>query len=74
MPVDSSKSHVSEPPESHLHKSALLSFSGGNDQGKIVLDIIVRVSTTALAAYPGESELQVYSSFTIYKSLILLFS
>ncbi|PIN24345.1 hypothetical protein CDL12_02877 [Handroanthus impetiginosus] len=39
--------------------NALLSFFGENNQGKVVLDIIIRISLTALNSYSGERELQV---------------
>jgi hypothetical protein len=47
----------------HLHehssKKALLNFFGEHNQGKPVLDIIVRVSLITLTSYPGEKDLQV---------------
>lgn len=43
-----------------LHsRKALLGFFGEHNQGKIVLDIIVRISVTTLLSYPGEKDLQV---------------
>lgn len=39
-------------------KKAMLSFFGEHNQGKFVLDIIVRISITALFSYPGETDLQ----------------
>ncbi|XP_031282100.1 exportin-4 [Pistacia vera] len=42
-----------------LHsRKALLSFFGEHNQGKLVLDIIVRVAITTLVSYPGEKDLQ----------------
>lgn len=40
-------------------KNVLLGFFGQHNQGKFVLDIIVRISLTTLASYPGEKDLQV---------------
>jgi hypothetical protein len=40
-------------------REVLLSFFGEHNQGKIVLDIVVRVSITTLMSYPGEKDLQV---------------
>lgn len=43
-----------------LHsRKTLLSFFGERNQGKLMLDIIVRVSVTTLLSYPGEKNLQV---------------
>lgn len=39
--------------------NALLSFFGENNQGKVVLDIIIRISLSTLVSYPGEKDLQV---------------
>lgn len=45
--------------QSLLSRKALLSFFGEHNQGKLVLDIIVRVAITTLVSYPGEKDLQV---------------
>lgn len=39
---------------------ALLSFFGEHNQGKQVLDVIVRVALTSLVSYSGENYLQVH--------------
>lgn len=39
--------------------NALLSFCGENNQGKAVLDIIIRISLSTFVSYPGEKDLQV---------------
>lgn len=44
---------------SMLSRKALLSFFGEYNQGKFVLDIILRISVTTLISYPGENDLQV---------------
>lgn len=43
----------------HNSREALINFFGEHNQGKIVLDIMVRISLIALTAYPGEKFLQV---------------
>lgn len=43
----------------HSSKKVLLSFFGEHNQGRIVLDIIVRISLITLTSYPGEKDLQV---------------
>jgi hypothetical protein len=40
-------------------RKVLLSFFGEHNQGKLVLDIVIRVSITTLMSYPGEKDLQV---------------
>jgi len=45
--------------QSSTSRKALLSFFGEHNQGKPVLDIIVRISMTTLVSYPGEKDLQV---------------
>nr|XP_027104621.1 exportin-4-like isoform X1 [Coffea arabica] len=45
-------------PESELSKKMLFSVFGDNDQGKFVLDVIVRIATVSLVSYPGEKNLQ----------------
>lgn len=50
------------PPEENRElnsRKVLLGFFGQHNQGKLVLDIIVRISMTALVSYPGEKDLQV---------------
>lgn len=39
-------------------RKALFDFFGEHNQGKFVLDLIVRISMTALISYPGEKDLQ----------------
>ncbi|KAJ8442260.1 hypothetical protein Cgig2_005200 [Carnegiea gigantea] len=39
-------------------RKALFDFFGQHNQGKFVLDLIVRISMTALISYPGEKDLQ----------------
>lgn len=38
-----------------------LSLFGEHNQGKHILDIIVRIAVTTLVSYPGEKDLQVRS-------------
>ncbi|GAY57973.1 hypothetical protein CUMW_183490 [Citrus unshiu] len=63
--------------QSSTSRKALLSFFGEHNQGKPVLDIIVRISMTTLVSYPGEKDLQgswreLASAFANDKTLILL--
>lgn len=51
---------------SELSTNALLSFCGENDQGKAVLDIIIRISLSIFVSYPGEKDLQVSSLSSLY--------
>jgi len=43
----------------HSSKKTLLCFFGEHNQGKLVLDIIVRIAFITLTSYPGEKDLQV---------------
>ncbi|CAN0830600.1 xpo4 [Linum grandiflorum] len=61
--------------ESDLHllqnsRKTLLSFFGEYNQGKIVLDIIVRVSVTTLTSYPGEKDLQALTCSQLLRALV----
>lgn len=40
-------------------RKVLANFFGLHNQGKLVLDIIIHISLTALVSYPGEKDLQV---------------
>ncbi|XP_044482396.1 exportin-4 isoform X2 [Mangifera indica] len=54
-----------------LHsRKALLSFFGEHNQGKLVLDIIVRVAITTLVSYPGEKDLQELTCNQLLHALI----
>ncbi|CAN1271124.1 xpo4 [Linum perenne] len=61
--------------ESDLHliqnsRKTLLSFFGEYNQGKVVLDIIVRVSVTTLMSYPGEKDLQALTCSELLRALV----
>ncbi|KAK9735232.1 hypothetical protein RND81_04G192400 [Saponaria officinalis] len=60
MPPESNGTSVgSYLPEQLQHsRKALFDYFGEHSQGKFVLNIIVRVSMTALISYPGEKDLQ----------------
>lgn len=45
-----------------ISKNALISFYGENNQGKVLLDLIVRISSSTFVSYPGEKDLQVHIS------------
>jgi hypothetical protein len=40
-------------------RACLFTYFNEHNQGKFVLDIIVRISLTSLTSYPGEKDLQV---------------
>ncbi|RDX59766.1 Exportin-4, partial [Mucuna pruriens] len=54
----------------HSSKKALLCFFGEHNQGKLVLDIIVRISLITLASYPGEKDLQGLTCYQLLHSLV----
>ncbi|TKY61337.1 Exportin-4 protein [Spatholobus suberectus] len=54
----------------HSSKQAMLCFFGEHNQGKLVLDIIVRVSLITLASYPGEKDLQGLTCYQLLHSLV----
>lgn len=45
--------------QSEHSRKAFRGFFGEHNQGKVVLDIVVRISMTTLVSYPGEKDLQV---------------
>ncbi|KAF2306990.1 hypothetical protein GH714_023093 [Hevea brasiliensis] len=54
-----------------LHsRKALLSFFGEHNQGKLVLDTIVRISVTTLLSYPGEKDLQALTCYQLLHTLV----
>ena len=61
MPSDGIGDNIINSGHDHGHssKKVLLSFFGEHNQGKLVLDIIVRISLVTLTSYPGEKDLQV---------------
>lgn len=50
-------------------KKAMLSFFREHNQGELVLDIILRISITALFAYPGETDLQAVTCHELLHTL-----
>ncbi|XP_015875571.2 uncharacterized protein LOC107412327 isoform X1 [Ziziphus jujuba] len=61
------------PPEENRDmnsRKVLLGFFGQHNQGKPVLDIIVRISLTALVSYPGEKDLQALTCFQLLHTLV----
>ncbi|KAK7258637.1 hypothetical protein RIF29_24218 [Crotalaria pallida] len=54
----------------HSSKKALLGFFGEHNQGKPVLDIIVRVSLVTLKSYAGEKDLQGLTCYQLLHSLV----
>ncbi|CAA3016496.1 exportin-4 isoform X2 [Olea europaea subsp. europaea] len=51
-------------------KNALLRFFGEYNQGKLVLDIIIRISLTTLVSYPGEKDLQGLTCYQLLHGLV----
>ncbi|XP_073158975.1 uncharacterized protein [Henckelia pumila] len=49
---------------------ALLSFCDENNQGKVVLDIVIRISLTTLVSYPGEKDLQALTCYQLLHGLV----
>ncbi|KAH7691116.1 Nuclear transport receptor exportin 4 (importin beta superfamily) domain-containing protein [Dioscorea alata] len=70
MPLDGTKGHICTPHESQASKRVLHSFAGENDQGKLVLDTIIRISMVALSSYPGENELQTMTCHHLLVALV----
>ncbi|GLT76967.1 hypothetical protein SLA2020_485980 [Shorea laevis] len=56
--------------QSLLSRKAMLSFFGEHNQGKAVLDIMVRISVTTLMSYPGENDLQGLTCHQLLHSLV----
>ncbi|XP_019108194.2 uncharacterized protein LOC104907672 isoform X2 [Beta vulgaris subsp. vulgaris] len=58
-------------PEQLQHsKKVLLDFFGELNKGKSVLDLIVRISITALISYPGEKDLQELTCRHLFHGLV----
>lgn len=55
--------------EKHI-KNALRSFYGENNQGKVVLDIIIRISSSTFVSYPGEKDLQELTCYQLLHALV----
>jgi len=74
MPPEASSNCDRSSREDQLQHSrkALFDFFSEHHQGKLVLNLIVRISMTALVSYPGEKDLQVEShQFVSYNFFIL---
>lgn len=56
--------------QSQHSRKALLSFFGQYNQGKPVLDVIVRISMMTLISYPGEKDLQALTCYQLLHSLV----
>eukprot|EP00268_Persea_americana_P014257 TRINITY_DN1631_c0_g1_i1.p1 TRINITY_DN1631_c0_g1~~TRINITY_DN1631_c0_g1_i1.p1 ORF type:complete len:890 (-),score=174.70 TRINITY_DN1631_c0_g1_i1:594-2915(-) len=77
MPLEAGRGHNCTPGhdaielhESQFSREALLGFCGEHDQGKRVLDVIVRISMTTLISYPGENDLQALTCYQLLPSLV----
>ncbi|EOA32553.1 hypothetical protein CARUB_v10015843mg [Capsella rubella] len=51
-------------------RACLFTFFNEHNQGKFVLDIIVRISLTSLMSYPGEKDLQELICFQLLHALV----
>ncbi|XP_047982245.1 exportin-4 isoform X1 [Salvia hispanica] len=51
-------------------KNALISFYGETNHGKVVLDIIIRISSSTFVSYPGEKDLQALTCYQLLHSLV----
>ncbi|KAH7867446.1 hypothetical protein Vadar_033517 [Vaccinium darrowii] len=51
-------------------RKAWLTFFGEDNQGKLVLDIIVRISKATLVSYPGEKDLQALTCYQLLHGLV----
>ncbi|KAL4637696.1 hypothetical protein ACB092_03G094700 [Castanea dentata] len=56
--------------QSQQLRKGLHSFFREHNQGKLVLDIIVRVSVTTLLSYPGEKDLQALTCYQLLHALV----
>uniref|UniRef100_A0A1D1XQV5 Exportin-4 n=1 Tax=Anthurium amnicola TaxID=1678845 RepID=A0A1D1XQV5_9ARAE len=72
MPVESGKTYSGNP-NCHIAehaKNALISFSGDDEKGKSLLDIIVRISLVIFTSFPGETELQTLTCQQLLAALV----
>ncbi|CAD5322057.1 unnamed protein product [Arabidopsis thaliana] len=51
-------------------RACLFTYFNEHNQGKFVLDIIVRISLTSLTSYPGEKDLQELTCFQLLHALV----
>ncbi|XP_018622122.1 uncharacterized protein [Nicotiana tomentosiformis] len=71
MPPDESKENASS--DNHKakhHQKVLLNFCGEDNQGKAVLDLIIRILMVALISYPGERDLQALTCHELLHGLV----
>lgn len=52
-------------------RKVLVGFFGQHNQGKPVLDIIIRLALTTLVSYPGEKDLQALTCYQLLHALVL---
>ncbi|XP_038715218.1 exportin-4 [Tripterygium wilfordii] len=76
MPLDIGDSNLSfghgreHHPQLLQSRKVLFSFFGEHGQGKLVLDIIVRISVSTLISYPGEKDLQALTCHQLLHALV----
>ncbi|CAA0817180.1 Unknown protein, partial [Striga hermonthica] len=70
MPLERSGENGSGLENRKHSANSLLSFFGEENQGKVVLDIIIRISLTTLLSYPGEKDLQGLTCYQLLHGLV----
>lgn len=76
MPLDVTRGQIDitgqggQPNGPQLSKRVIFNFAGENDQGKLVVDLIIRISVITLTSYPGENELQTLSCRKLLGALV----
>ncbi|XP_020531043.1 exportin-4 isoform X2 [Amborella trichopoda] len=77
LPIDTGRGHNCTPSqegerlnEPHQARKALLCFFGEKNQGKSLLDTIVRIASTTLISWPGEKILQELTCFQLLPALV----
>lgn len=56
--------------QSEHSRKTFRGFFGEHNQGKVVLDIVVRISMTTLVSYPGEKDLQALTCYQLLHGLV----
>ncbi|GER48788.1 exportin-4 [Striga asiatica] len=70
MPLERSGENGSGLENRKHSANSLLSFFGEENQGKVVLDIIIRISLSTLLSYPGEKDLQGLTCYQLLHGLV----
>lgn len=77
MPPDNNKAYNCNRDSDNVRKlvslhpwKALYEFCGEHEQGKLILDVIVRVALMTLVSYPGENNLQALTCYQLLPALV----